>query len=468
MTKLTKIIATIGPATETPDVIKQLISAGMNVARFNTKHSDPAWHSERVERIKQVAQEMKTTTGVLLDLQGPEIRTNTPQGQPFEVTPEDLITILPDGEPAEGKTISVPREVVTSLDKGSQILLEDGAVELTITDKYPTHLIAQTSMACTIKHRKTMNTPGVVLEMPSLTERDYQYLDQVNLKLVDFVAISFVRNSYDIKLLRTELNRRECSAQIVAKIENQMALDNLEEIIAAADVVMVARGDLGVEVAFQELIHWQKEIIVACRKLAKPVIVATEMLKSMVEKPRPTRAEVSDVAHSIYDGTDAIMLSDETTIGKYPVKTVETQATIAGYNEPFVTSALTELSDRSTSAALCNAAMTLLDKSDQTISHLICLTETGKTARQLASLHPRIPIIALAGQSQTANQLTVVYGVTPLNWERAELEKVSLEDISQFCLEAGVVKKGEAVLIIHGPQWHQAHETNTISVITIR
>jgi len=465
--KLTKIIATIGPATETPEVIKDLIIAGMNVARFNTKHSDPAWHSERVRRVKQVAGEMKTTLGVLLDLQGPEIRINTPQGQPFDVTPADLITILPDGQPAEGKTLSVPQEVVTSLLKGSQILLEDGAVELTITEKQPTHLLAKVSLACTIKHRKTMNTPGIVLDMPSLTDRDYAYLNEVDLKLVDYVAISFVRNSHDIKLLRSELNRRESKALIVAKIENQTALDNLTEIVQAADAVMVARGDLGVEVAFQELIHWQKKIIVLARTLAKPVIVATEMLKSMVEKPRPTRAEVSDVAHSIYDGTDAIMLSDETTIGKYPIKTVETQATIAVFNEPFVEPCLTELTDRSTSAAICAAAMTLLDKSEKPISKIICLTETGQTVRLLASLHPRVSVIAIAGQPQTANQLTLVYGVTPLIWERSETEVVSIEAISEFCLSAEVVKKSETVLIIHGPQWHIAHETNTISVITI-
>lgn len=331
----TQLVATIGPASESQAVLAELIQVGLNIARFNTKHNLPEWHQERMLRVKKVAADLHADTKVLLDLQGPEVRIAIPAGEPFEVKKDEEIAFVSD-KAATGKKVIVPADVISSLEVGHQILLADGACEFTITQKNDQGLLAKCNYDCTVKQSKTMNTPGVVLNMPSLTEKDLSYLTSLQGTEIDYVALSFVRSAADIEMLRGKLAEFHITGQIVAKIENQEAIDNLDEIIAAADAVMVARGDLGVELPFYEVPHWQKVIIQKCNAANKFVITATQMLLSMIENPRPTRAEVSDIANAVYDGTNAVMLSEETTIGKYPVKAVQTQAMIVAYHEQFV------------------------------------------------------------------------------------------------------------------------------------
>ena len=328
--KFTKNVATIGPVTETEEVIAKLIDAGMNVARFNTKHSTPAWHQERIARVRQVAKEKGVSVGILLDLQGPEIRINLPEEKPFALIEGETCVFTHDVDSQAAKKVLIPKNVVETLQVGNMVLLDDGFCELEVVAKEANALILKALSPCTVKHRKTMNIPGITIDMPSLVPADYEQLDGADKSdLIDFVGLSFVRNKQDIDFLREELKKRKIKAQIAAKIETQAALDNLDEIIEAADVVMVARGDLGVEVPYEELSYWQKNIITACRLAAKPVITATQMLKSMVDQPRPTRAEVSDVANAIYYGTSAIMLSGETAVGKHPIEAVEAMSKIA-------------------------------------------------------------------------------------------------------------------------------------------
>lgn len=467
MNKLTKIVATIGPATSSENIISDLIEAGMNVARFNTKHADPKWHDEHIRRIVAIAKKSQTPVGILLDLQGPEIRIDLPEKKSFEVKKDDQVTFTHDRTVTKARTIYVPKMVIESLNLGNQILLEDGACEFVITSKDVDYVTARAVDSCTVSDRKTMNTPGVVLSMPSLTERDFAYLDHLDPEHVDFVGLSFVRNARDIEILRSELQKRNYTADIVAKIENQSALDHLDEIIAAADAVMVARGDLGVEVPYQELTHWQKTIIAKCRTAAKPVITATEMLESMIHKPRPTRAEVSDVAHAIYDGTDAVMLSGETTAGKYPVKAVATQATIANYNEQFAHTVFEQAPDFDRESAISMSAMSILLNSSVKIDKIVCLSETGRTARLMARFHPQVPIYTLTSNPRTERRLTLSYGVRPNTIEVKPSEVETYHKIIELCKERGLVTLGDTILLVYGTAWKTAGLTNSLTLIEV-
>jgi pyruvate kinase len=312
-----------------------------------------------------------------------------------------------------------------------------------------------------------MNTPGVVLNMPSLTDRDIEYLDGVDPTLIDFVGLSFVRDSHDIQILRGELDKRNIHAGVVAKIENQKALDNLDELIAASDAVMVARGDLGVEVPFQELTYWQKTIIRKSRIAGKPVITATQMLKSMVTDPRPTRAEVSDVANAIYDGTDAVMLSEETTIGKYPVRAVAAQASIAEFNEPYCHLPEIETAKTDAEESIAPALMNLLTNSKLNISQIDCLTRTGKTARLISRFRPKVPILAITKDEAVLKRLALSYGVTPcllnINYEESLNPNVLINKLE----DNGTVKAGETIVLAYSNEAQYPRQTNTISLITI-
>lgn len=467
MRKLTKIIATIGPATEDPTVIKELITAGMNIARFNTKHSDPEWHKERIKRIKDVAKEMNVPVGVLLDLQGPEIRINVPGDGKFKLEKGETATFTSDEKDTSEHTAHIPQNVIDSLSEGDIILLDDGNCEFSIVAKEGNAFEAQALHSCTVSHRKTMNTPGIVLDMPSLTDRDFQYLKGVDPKLVDFVGLSFVRNKKDVEILRQTMVEHGFHADIISKLENQAALDNLAEIIEVSDAIMIARGDLGVEVPFEELIYWQKEIIRQCRLAGKPVITATQMLKSMVDNPRPTRAEISDVAHAIYDSTDAIMLSEETTIGQYPVKAVATQTRIAEFNEPHVIHYELELFQDDPTGSITQAAVELLADSSQDFDKIVCLTETGSTARQLTRHRPDVPVYVVTSNEQTLQKLTILFGVKAFQIELPS-DKLELQHtlIDQF-KKIGVVQAGEKILLVYGTFWKKPGLTNSLSILDI-
>lgn len=448
MNKLTKIVATIGPATETEEILENLINAGMDVARFNTKHGTPEWHLERIHRVKSVAKKLGKSVGVLLDLQGPEIRINTKGGESFEVKENELIKFT-SKEPLE-KEMNIPSNVVEAIQIGDTVSIDDGVCEFEITAKDKESLTVKVLGDYTIKHRKTMNTPGIVIDMPSLIENDLVQLDNMTDSDIDFVGLSFVRDTKDIAILRDELKKRNLHTDVISKIENQAALDNLDEIIEASDAIMVARGDLAVEVPFERLAYYQKMIIEKCRTAGKPVITATQMLESMTFSPRPTRAEVSDVANAIYDGTDAVMLSGETTLGKYPVKCVETQARIASYNEPFSENYLWDWADSGDISAITYAAFALLDSSKEQVDLVVCLTATGKTARQLSRFRPDVRIKALTYNSSAYNKLALVYGVDPILANDESFDYSSKVDIVDILKANKVVEAGQKVLIVAG------------------
>lgn len=474
MQKKTKIVATIGPASESEVMLEAMIKAGLNVARFNTKHNEPEWHLERMRRIRAIGHRLGKPVAVLVDLQGPEVRTEIYNGaESFEANPDESVTFTSDAELAkrEQKAVFVPHQVVQAVKIGSEISIEDGRGEFVVTDKNESSVFTHVKEKFVVKRRKTLNTPGVMLDLPSLIEKDYVFLDAARNDLIDYVALSFVRNKEDIHILRDELKKRNLSINIVAKIENQSAIDNLDEIIEAADAVMVARGDLGVEVPYQELAHWQKTIIQKSREQAKPVITATQMLQSMVESPRPSRAEVTDVSNAVYDGTDAVMLSDETTIGKYPIKVVETQANIVSYTEKLAKPPVIFTDDIDATTSVTHAAMCLVNaaksKTNQLqISAIVCLTETGATAKFLARFRETPPIYALTPSPDAYHRMSLVYGVEAImvDFPSKELQN---EEIVKKILELGIAKSGETVLVVHGTYWRDPGMTNTLNVVLL-
>lgn len=465
MKKLTSIVATIGPATETEEIIKELIDAGMNVARFNTKHGTPEWHQERIARVRKVAGEMGVSVGVLLDLQGPEIRINLPGEKGFEMK-EGEETIFSSDEKKDAKNlILIPQNVVDTLHEGNLVLLDDGLCEFEIIKKDETQLVAKALGDFPVSHRKTMNTPGVTIDMPSLIEADLTQLDGLAEVGIDFVGLSFVRDKNDIDILKQELAKRKMNADVVAKIENQAALDNIDEIIECSDAIMVARGDLAVEVPFEQLSFWQKLIITKCRFVGKPVITATQMLKSMVDHPRPTRAEVSDVANAVYDSTSAVMLSEETTIGKFPVKAVATQAKIAAFNEKYVETNIEDWIDASDDASITHAAVYMLEHREQDIDAIICLTETGNTAKLLSRFRPKVPVYAVTSSRDTYNKLSVVFGIEPHIVTLPAEQLAAPQELVKELTSQGVLQSGKNILFIYGSVWAKSGLTNSLSLV---
>lgn len=331
----TKLVNTIGPTSEAPEVMRAMLEAGTDFARFNTKHNEPSWHLERIQRIRQIAAEMGRQIPILLDLQGPEVRITILNGSEFTVRKGEEMIFTSLSQHDHPKAIFVPAEVISGLHAGDIISVADGTCVMKVTNRQETELRAEAQDDYVIKTRKTLNTPGVVLDMPSLLDKDISFLDAMKEHNPEIVGLSFVRDMRDIAQLRQALAARNMSSAICAKIENKKAIENMDEIIQGSDLIMVARGDLGVELPYYEVPHWQKVLIKKCKAVGKPVITATQMLLSMTTSVLPTRAEVSDVANAVYDGTTAVMTSEETAQGNHPVRTVQTQDQIIRYHEQF-------------------------------------------------------------------------------------------------------------------------------------
>ncbi len=466
-TKLTKIVATIGPSSETEEKIGALIEAGVNILRFNTKHSTPEWHDEHIRLAQSVADKKGVTIGILLDLQGPEIRLETKDKLDVPVTIGQELTI--GLSYVDNIEIIIPHAVVFKLLKpGDALLVDDGFVETEVVSVAPTTIIVKVKNDAVIKHRKGVNLPGIDVDFPSLIDNDIRQLETNSRNKVDFVGLSFVRSARDIKLLRAEMEKREMHAKIVAKIESQPAIDRLDEIIAEADVVMVARGDLGVEVPIEQLAYWQKTIIEKCRLADKPVITATQMLESMIVNPRPTRAEVTDVAHAIYDGTDAIMLSGESAGGKWPVRTVETMARIAKWNERRRPTESVVFPDTDPTSTVVQAAVSIASSAMKpAIDAVVVFTETGHTARTISRYRLNMPVIAVTTTQKVAESMTISYGVTPVVSKFPQGIFTTAEEVLHDLVKRDFVHKGDTLLLIHGSHWHKVGLTNALQITTV-
>lgn len=462
----TKIVATIGPACDTPDMIERMIMAGVNVFRFNMKHGDMDWHSDRMELVEQVCKKTKTRVAMLMDLQGPEVRIDHVPEEYSSVEPGDVVRFCKPG----GKGIALDHpEIFDDLKKGQVIFADDGFLEFQVKKVTAQGAEVEVIEGGVIKVRKTANFPGMHLSFPALIEKDINQLSLAARHHVDFVALSFVRSKEDVMVLRKELEKHKIDAMIISKIEHPEAIVRFDEILDQSDGIMVARGDLGIEYPMEEVPALQKMIVRRCQSVGKPVIVATQMLESMIEHPRPTRAEVSDVANAVYDGADAIMLSAESAAGKYPIRSVKLMNRVAlkvesvvGYAEPTI-----DWASGGQTAAVVKAANTLMECGYDGVCDLkayVVLTETGKTAEYLSRLRPRMPIYALSHSWKTLDQLNMVWGVIPVHYPYEKVPQIDIGKILTALKKQNVLEKGDKVVLIHGERWGESGYTSVVRV----
>jgi len=473
MRKLTKIIATIGPACDSEAMIEKLIKAGVDVFRFNFKHATVDWHKERILKVNKVAQRLGISIGTLIDLQGPSLRVNLPYDK-IEVKKGE---IYPFGEKIFKENVFGIASTEPSLEKylkdGQIFLIADGFYRFEVIKKEK-EVFLKALKDGVIENRKNLNVPGVNLPFSSLIDRDFEALRLASLTEVDFVALSFVRSKKDILILRKEMEKYKLKAKVISKIETKKALENLDEIVEYSDGIMVARGDLGVEISLEDVPYWQKKIIKKSISLGKMVITATQMLESMVKNPMPTRAEISDVANAVYDGTDCLMLSAETATGVYPLeavslmnkiaqaveKNLENKSRFEFKKENDIVYSLTHAAD--------SFALTLRSIADKFLGFLV-LTETGKTAIYLSRFHPLYPIFAITPSKKTADYLTAYFGVYPYVYpleKKGEVSIVSIYKIVDYLKEKENLKSGWLV-VLHGDYFGKEGETSTVRVVKV-
>lgn len=467
-----KIVCTIGPASESLENIKKLILAGMNVARLNFSHGDFEEHGARINTIRQASKELGKTVAILLDTKGPEIRTGKLEVEPIELVQDEYLTLTTEEILGDQNRISITyNNLPNDVQVGSTILIDDGLIGLTVVDIQGTEIKTRIVNGGTIKSKKGVNVPGVSISLPGITEKDTNDIVFGIGQDIDFIAASFVRKASDVQEIRALLKKHDAShIQIISKIENQEGVDNLDEILAASDGLMVARGDLGVEIPAEDVPLAQKLMIQKCNIAGKPVITATQMLDSMQRNPRPTRAEASDVANAIFDGTDAIMLSGETAAGKYPVESVLTMSRIAekaesalNHREIFMKQQIAQ-ETTVTEAISQSVAISALDLNAKAI---ISSTVTGHTARVVSKYRPKSQIIAVTTQERTMRQLALVWGVTPVFGKEATSTDELLETALQGGKASGLVKAGDLVVITAGIPLGRSGSTNLVKVDTI-
>lgn len=465
----TKIICTLGPSAESEEVLRELILAGMDVARFNFSHADHQEHLGRLRTIEKLREELGIPVATLLDTKGPEIRIGTfkddkkiqlAEGQTFTLTTKEI-----EGDET---IVSISyKDLVTDVKAGNTILIDDGLIELTVKEVVDTDIVCEVKNSGTISNRKGVNVPGVELSMPYISEKDRSDILFAIEQGYDFIAASFVRTADDVKDIRQIINEHNSKVKIIAKIENLQGVENIDAIIKAADGIMIARGDMGVEIPYEEVPVIQKMIIKKVYNSSKQVITATQMLDSMMKNPRPTRAETTDVANAIYDGTSAIMLSGETAAGKYPIEALKTMVKIAmraeadiDYKKRF------RLADATLKPDITDA----ISRATVTTAHelnakmIITVTQSGRTARIISRFRPQCQILGCTTDPVVCRQLNMAWGVTPLLME-VEHDTFELFDHAiQTVEKAGYINDGEIAVLTAGVPLGVSGTTNLIKV----
>jgi len=473
----TKIVATIGPATREPEMLRQLIREGMDVARLNFSHGDPETHAENVRRIRAAAEDMGRAVGIQVDLQGPKLRVGEVVESGISLEEGEEATLVTDdvlGRSAEAIPVqndNLPRLVQA----GDRVLLDDGTMELEVLATEAGTVRCRVRVGGVLTSNKGINLPGVASELPSITDKDREDLAHAVRWEIDWIALSFVRSAegiYELKDLIRELCDGDGGIPVMAKIEKPQALDNLDAIIKAADAAMVARGDLGIEIPPEEVPMAQKRIIECCNEAGIPVVTATQMLESMIRNPRPTRAEASDVANAILDGTDAVMLSAETTIGSYPVEAVGTMMRIIEEVEAkrprMPTRGFRPLRGGlplSIADAVGRAAREAAQ--DLEAAALITPTVSGYTARVMAHYRPQAPIVAVTPNECVRRRLTLYRGVIPLLAPRADNSDEMVEHAVEAAREGGLVATGDTLVVTAGAARSEPGTTNLMRIYVV-
>ena len=472
MLKKTKIVCTMGPSTEKQEIIENLLNSGMNVARFNFSHGDHAEHGNRINLVKAAGKATGKTVSLMLDTKGPEMRLGKfAAGKEQLVAGKKLIlTADQDFVGDETKVAVSHKGLCTEVKPGDTILLSDGLVSLTVEEIQGTDIVTTIMNSGIMGTLKRVAAPGVSVNLPPLSDRDVKDVIFGISQDMDFIAASFVQRAADVHAIRKVITDNNGKMEIISKIENMEGVDNIDEIIEASDGIMVARGDLGVEIPAEDVPLIQKMIINKCNAAGKPVIVATQMLESMINNPRPTRAEASDVANAIMDGTDAIMLSGETASGDYPEEAVKTMNKIANRIE----------SSLQYNALLLNKGIALQPTTTDAISHatvqvayeidakaIVTPTESGYTTKMVSKYRPKAPIIAVAPDEKTARSLNLRWGVYPIIGSRwSDTDEMIIGSV-QNSVEAGYLTSGDLVVVTAGITLGAPGNTNMIKVHTV-
>jgi pyruvate kinase len=461
----TKILATLGPATQDVEAIRNLIKAGVDGVRLNFSHGSFAFFEELFNSIHTACSEEKTPLAILADLQGPKIRIGELEQPSVLLTNGNLIEITIDDIKGNEKIISTSyKELANDAEVGDQILINDGLIRLKVVAKKPKSLVCEIINGGILTPKKGMNLPGMKLSTPSITENDYKNLEFILTKRVDYIALSFVRSADDVIELKDWLTKRKSKIPVIAKIEKKEAVDNLLEIIMAADGIMVARGDLGVELPPQEVPVLQKSIIRQCNALGKLVITATQMLESMINSPVPTRAEATDVANAVWDGTDVVMLSAETSVGQFPFQAVKMMTDI-------ITNAEQHSEDRVTNFYLTpeNLQEKLFDSVGKAVVEIskqinaqaiVVFTFEGRTARIISKYKPDSNIIAISNSFDTMNNLCLHWGVTSVYREKIDKEHLAIDDAKELIIKEKLAHKGDFVIFTAGAPYSEKSRAN--------
>ena len=464
----TKIICTLGPSTDKDGVLRELVANGMNVARFNFSHGSYEEHKGRLDNLKAIRAELGKPVAALLDTKGPEIRLKEfkngvemlEAGQTFTLTTREV-------EGTKEICSITYKDLPQDVHEGGTIMLDDGLIKLRTTNVTDTDITCEVLNSGKIKNKKGVNVPGVHLSMPYLSQRDRDDIIFGVQQGFDFIAASFVRTAQDVYDIRNLLNEYDSNIRIIAKIENREGVNNIDSILAAADAVMVARGDLGVEIDFTELPGIQKSVIDRSFSFGKPIVTATQMLDSMMVNPRPTRAEISDVANAIYDGTSAIMLSGETAAGAYPVEALKTMSAIAERTENEVhyrDNRLVDAGNGQISVSDATAHAACLTAKDVNASAIVTVSESGNTARLLSKYRPAQPIIACVMNEQVQRQLAISWGITPLMMALAHSTDELIEMSTSLAKENGYLHDGELAVVTAGVPVGVSGTTNMIKI----
>ncbi len=464
----TKIICTLGPSSSDYETLKAMVLAGMNLARINMSHGTHEEHLKKIELLKKIRDELHIPLPIMIDTKGPEVRIKTFQEGKVELKAGDEFIFTTDDVPGDNHIVSVNYETLhKDLKAGNKILLNDGLVGFSITKIVGTKIYTQVLNDGIISDRKSMAFPGVQLSLPFMSEQDALDLEFAIKVDAEFVAASFVSSAYDVREIKNFLRRKKGKdIDVIAKIENHAGLENIEAIIHESDGIMVARGDLGVEIPYEQIPGVQKKLIKTARMLGKRVITATEMLESMIEKPRPTRAEISDVANAVYDGTSCIMLSGETAVGRDPVHVIETMSKIAesaegdiNYNKRFKNMDF-ELDDvqNAISHSTCNTAVDLNAKA------IVVFTSSGQSARMVSRFRVSTPILGVASDEKVYRKLALSWGVTPMMAPVFTDTDNMLAHARVCAKECNLVKSGDIIVIAAGIPVNTGVITNMIKV----
>lgn len=470
----TKLIGTIGPASESEEMLRRLMLCGLDIFRLNFSHGNHGDHSVVIERIRRVSTEFGIPVTIFCDLQGPKLRTGTfREHQPLNLTQNQLVTIRAGVADSDGEWIATPlSELPAMVSRGSRILISDGALELRVIDIQDMEIHCAVEVGGSLGERQGINLPGMISTPVNLTEKDRSDLKFCLTQEIDYIALSFVRSPDDIRAARHAMDEWGHRVPIIAKIERPEAVDNLKDVVAEADALMVARGDLGVEIRPENVPMVQKRIIAECRRVGKPVITATQMLESMIHSSRPTRAEASDVANAILDGSDAVMLSGETAIGQYPVEAVEMLARIADEVEMTMTADLPcpyEISrlehPDSASAYITEAVAAVAARC--ACRAIAVFTRSGATARLMAQHRPSVPIFAFTHDPIVFRRMNLLWGIRPVLVKEANDLRMFESIIRTELLASEDVRKGDRIAITGGHPIAQQKATNFLKLIEL-